>query len=250
MQQLGGGGGTISPTDISDLVAWYDASNTGDITANGLDQVTDWAGRDGYGPTVSRGATNAVRSAQETQNSLNVVSFDGTAGGLNSNSPFMFAAGALTVFVVARFSSTAGLRPLVGETNGTSDASSQYNPLRLQTISSTAQLIGSGARFGGSQWLLSLSGTNPGIGNYFTATAIDTGSNFTIRTDGVQRVSGAYTRDATTPISQFRIGGLQFSGGVGYAHSGTIAEIVVYDRVLTSDEVDDVEAYLAAKWGL
>lgn len=100
------------------------------------------------------------------------------------------------------------------------------------------------------------------IGYYVNSTFYNSSSTYTAGTYEVVSV----VHDITT-ASFFRNGASQFSGttlsragttGIfvgddssgGDELQGNIAEIIVYDRDLTSDERHDVENYLASKWNL
>lgn len=69
-----------------------------------------------------------------------------------------------------------------------------------------------------------------------------------LRTDPNSYVGGVGSGDSTLRMKLARAE-TDPAGDDGQLH-GYIAEIVAYDRVLSDDEIDVVEAYLAAKWGL
>lgn len=52
VQGAGGVGGAFSPSDLTSLLAWYDATDSSTITASGS-SLTQLTGKEGFGPTLT-----------------------------------------------------------------------------------------------------------------------------------------------------------------------------------------------------
>lgn len=65
-------GSSWLPTDLADLIAWVDASDTATITLSGSD-ATAWADKSGNGNNLT--GTGYAQSGTRTQNGLNVLDF-------------------------------------------------------------------------------------------------------------------------------------------------------------------------------
>ena len=105
-----GGGGTWTPADWSPS-AWFDSGTSADFTLSG-GVVDDWDSTVGTGLSVS--ATGSTRPAygSATQNSLNLVTFDGVNDALISGSAVLsdyITASAATLVVVFRPREASGI---------------------------------------------------------------------------------------------------------------------------------------------
>lgn len=92
-------------------------------------------------------------------------------------------------------------------------------------------------------WLTNAGGAPAASGAHLYTAAIDRGVRAEVFGDGALVVSS--TSATTTPVG-LSIGGWAASEFTAAA----VAEVVVFDRVLTVEERRTLEAYLAAKWGL
>lgn len=249
-------GVTFLPSDVAGLHTWYDASTTADITKNGSDQVTAWAGHSGFGTTLTCSATNAVKSGINTQNGRNVVTF--ASGLMTHASPFMYSTlngnGAITIFIVANATTTSGtgLETFVTEVN-TSDASSQVC-FRAQTLSSPAnEFICSCAKQGVGQWLTAGSGTGVvGGGARIMMFKLDgTGGpdTWAARVDKAAGNSGTFTTDTSTTINQFGMGAMNNSSSPVHFLPGHMCETLIYTSAVSAGNITLIESYFA-RWGL
>jgi len=95
----------------------------------------------------------------------------------------------------------------------------------------------------GAQWTL----TDTGQWSYITAGF--NGSSGLLRENGVENSAGAGDT-GTRKISAGTIGNASEYAGFGGAWKEKIAEIIMYDRALSTSEIEGIEEYLADKWGL
>ena len=70
------------------------------------------------------------------------------------------------------------------------------------------------------------------------------GASSTIRLNGAQISSGSLGSSGIGP--EIYVGSNKFGAGL---FKGTIAELLIYSKALSTTERDNVEAYLKAKWG-
>ena len=77
LSRVRGAPGPFAPSDISNLDAWYDASDAATISATGA-LVDQWNDKSGNGYHLTAAGGNRPSTGTRTQNSLNVIDADGT----------------------------------------------------------------------------------------------------------------------------------------------------------------------------
>ena len=219
----------FSPSDIDDLFSWWDA---GTLTLNDDDAVTQWDDLS----TTANNATQGTSSLQPTFktnqiNSLPAVRFASD----QLNTGVAKALRPVTAFAVVKSNNVGNNRVLIGATTGGVDAGSfgwRHNASKQNLLREGVEGVGtSTTNLTSSQWQL-WDVTWDSSGHEF---GLD-GSN-----DGSGSAGGAPTSRA------IRIGA---RANESDRWDGDIAEIIVYDRALTSSERGDVRNYLLTKYGL
>lgn len=233
---VSGGGATPLPATIPDLVWWFDASIT-NITANNIvSRLRD------SGPFLNSAAeTGATLSATVRDatllNSLPVLTWPGNSGGrftLNSGLPLQsggsfFAVVNPTAMPAFNMSGpNASLRYTTGDSNG-----------KPTLVVSLVVIIAEAT-----------TPLTPGAWQQCNATYNTTTHNYSFRLGSAADGSGTAGGGAAAPITGTTdsFGYSAVSGGEDA--SGSVAEFIVYNRELTLTEVQSVEAYLTAKWGV
>jgi len=217
-----------TPTNISGCVLWLSA-DTGVVT-NGDGSVSAWNDSSGNGFNASQGAsTSQPVLVKSVLNGRPVVRFDGVNDSLVTTDLSGQFPAAATLFVVTTISNDASYELVYTAAhwdewwrfNG--DSKSYPAVFRTPRIEQYCQMPGSGSH------LFSVSSS---------------ASTWEMWIDGV-------TQGASTNGS-FSAGGTQTigSGGSGGPLCGDIAEIIEYNRDLTTDERDRVSMYLAEKYAL
>lgn len=220
----------FSPSDLSSLRIWLDASDTSTITASGSPlKVSQLNDKSGFANHVSQ-ATASLQptSGASTQNGLNVLD---AADDLLSNS-YQLTAGHTVVSVYKH----------------TTEA---------QTVLHCffgAGLSGQGMGFGYNTdsnlynsfiWAGTESTRNVAFDSGFVIQGMTVTSSWahTVRLNGE---SGNTTSTSTPSISS----GFKaiVEGGAGLA--GSLAETVVFNSALSTTDLEKVEGYLAHKWNL
>jgi hypothetical protein len=234
---------TTSTVPTSGLTCWYKADN-GAILSSG--SVTSWIDVSGSGSTASQ----TTSSAQPTFNSsaingLPAVIFNGSSDYLNMPAGFSNFASGVSIFVVV---------------NPTA-ASPYYN-----TFLDFANTTNYGTN---AIQLVQPSGTNlsfqqfDSVGNVYSVTsssAITTGSYrlFEVTHDGtaigtmyanavqIAQNTAMSSTSSLNPAHNFLA--CQVNGGVNY-FTGGIAEVLIYNRLLTNSQRLGVEQYLVGRYG-
>jgi len=235
---LGGAASTITPTDISDLYAWYDATDITTITKVGdSDRVSGWANKEG---TTTRNLYMATTANQPLwlsadRNGKDVLDFstvgaDGrfmkTSIGLAEEAqPISF------VMVVEMASNNSTSRDLLQGYTGA-------NPFPVFNKASNNDKFG----------------INMGTLLSFTETGI---------ADTWQYMTLIYN----TTASEIRVGGVQVaSGNVGSSYDALplrvgvswnndafwdakIMHVVFYTKLLSASEITDIESWASAQMG-
>jgi len=219
--------GIPSPTAISGCRLWFDGADSSSITTSG-GYITQWRDKSGNGTHlgVSTGGQNALIS-DSSYTSNTVVSFP-NGNVLVTGSAISYSADQTTVFVVARFISfpSAGIGmvfALPDDSGGPGDYSIRYYNNILN--SGDANDIGYSGRY-------YVNGTNsvPSSSSTYTTYHMIS-SAFSSTRSGSSRVSLS-----STFLSRYFI--------------GNIAEVIVFSSALTSFQRQQIEGYLANKWGL
>lgn len=226
-----GAAAPFTPTDVSDLQFWFDADAITGLSDT--DPVAQWDDESGN----ARHATQATGTAQPTYrtnvlNSLPVVRFDG-GDFLRYVTTISFAQ-PNTVFAVAKRTGT-GTRQYVFDGGEGGAGTGERHLLALYNTNNAQMWAGAWLDGGASDtaWHLFRLHYN--------------GGSSTFHRDGSSAASGnAGTHAFENGIN---IGAGRTSGNPDKL-DGDVAEILVYSRTLTAQEISDVEGYLTSKWGL
>jgi len=255
----GGGGGdgggdpdppAWAPTDIANIALWldatsglYDATTGGSaVTANGA-YVARWEDLSGNARHFAQATVNSRPVlATAALNGKPTIFFDGTDDFLDATYSRPYAA--QTLFVVFQVHATPTLQAgIFAETeNGVSDLSIYTAATRRSTeICSYANNSTS-----------PLSGKTFTLGAYHIGTFTHSGSEILNYLDGVAGTPAADTfPNATLNIARARVSGrINNTGTINAPGANSIAEVIAYDRLLTTTERDTVHAYLSTKWGI
>jgi len=212
----------FSPTDLSGLSLWLKAD--AGITLSGSD-VTAWADQSGNG-------NNATATDTPTLSTVGGKTFVDFAGGYFTGNE-LITSSYVTIMCVARYSETSDIAMMFEQVSeGDGDNLAFYRGFDLE---------GGFRIFNGSD-LSSSSLTNDNQTYLFGTTVNnDTG---TLYLNGSQDAND-YCGDRV-PAGTYYLG--RFWGGGSTTTALQMAEIVIYDRVLTSPERIQVEDYLNTKY--
>ncbi len=231
------------PTNISDIITWLDATDeativdgAGNDAASGgfSGDVATWFDKSGNNNHVTQG--NAGERPTYTFGALNgenVLRFDGNNDRLTGTAPT--TTNQLTTFTVFTRTGGGGSREAIFEYGGIPDASRNAifltgtNPRHFDASPNTFRNYTGNIVFG----------------DYEIVSSVQNGVNVAGSIDGVEFLNTVTT--ARTPTTLLTIGDDFTSGDEIH---GDIAEQIAFERELTAFEQEQIEGYLAHKYGL
>lgn len=236
----------FSPTGISGLALWLDASDSSTITLDGSNNVSQWNDKSGNGRNATQATTLKRPSYPSSSwNGLNAVVFDGVDDNL-STAAFTF--GNYTIFgVVSRPWSVNQYRGWFGHgyagTSGKGTVQAQDNVASSFNAGETCY-FGDGFNAGRTPRAF---GAKPAVSdNIPVCFAARIGGSTTARVNGIANTRIADNGTSTTASNAFVVGS---TGESTDRWNGRVCELVLYSRELTDAEIVSVENYLRAKWG-
>ncbi len=249
----GGGGGepVWTPASLASLALWldatsglYDATSGGALVTASGSAIGRWEDR----------STNARHFAQSTVNSRpvlaasslngkNTITFDGTDDFLDGLYTRSYPAQSLfVVFSIAASKTQAGI---FAESLAAVTDQANY-------LAATQKVLQIGSTANASATLLSPQ--NITLSSFAIGTFTHTGTQIINYLNGTAAAAAADTfPTANYEVVRARLGGRINSNGTnvtGSNLSGSIAEVIAYDRLLTTAERQQVESYLGTKWGI
>ena len=244
-------GAVLSPTAGASL--WFDASSSGSVLNGGGgsattgDKVTQWNNLGSSGGSVASTGGNGPTFGSDTINGKPVLNFGGSANNaLASGSIYTNTGSTASAFIVMKHTMTPGGYPRSLSFSGPSndrDWSSSTNWC-LNNGGDDGSFNVERDSGGGMNF-----GTIPAIGTAYMSEVVFDGSSCNAYINGNLLGSNAYPNSPNFNIDRVAIGA---GWGAGYAlesgYTGSIAEILVYNSALTTEQRKATEAYLNAKW--
>lgn len=224
---------TFSPTNISGCQVWFDAGDPSTIVAP-TGAVTSWTSKGAAAMTATPSGTAPTYTKY---NGYPCLAFNGTSTKMLTNTTGSFGTtGTTWIAVSVNFSPvSASLPPDASVVMATQGGTGPERGIRYSSsIAATSYSINNGT-------LRQDTGNNTnGIRGF-----IETASAFNAYTNGTNTVTNntAVTFQASSNqglvLGQWNVGWL----------NGVIFELLIYNRDLTITEYQQVEGYLAQKWG-
>ena len=228
----------FSPLNVSGCVLWFDAEDTKTMTFSGS-TVTSWTskGSSTVSTSVVSGSTNPTYT---TYNNLPALGFNGTSTYIQTANVSVPGTGTTWITCSVNLTPVTVSTPVdssvVLATNSPGERAIRYSATGANTyytinrnLTNTADLLRG-----------QINENANGIRGF-----MDTASYFTGFTNGTQTVSNTNAVTYVAPANQPFLMGKWASGYL----NGYIYESLVYNRVLTLEEYQQVEGYLAQKWG-
>jgi hypothetical protein len=214
---------------------WLDAADSSTLTLTGSN-VTQWRDKSGNGYH----ATGVGSTTRQAFNSLQGIALGGTESFSFSNATAINTTTALTTFIVASASASAPdnfarLLVFVGATGG--DAQTTSNVVAFQRSD--------GNQIGYERAALSRGSITYTAPFQFVGSAVFNPSSGIQYINGSSNASGGAT--GAFGYSQYWIG---MRPGGAFVWRGTVCEVLAYNFDMPLDQRQQVEGYLAAKWGL
>lgn len=238
-------GTSFSPTDISGLVAWWDASDVSTITLDGSNNVSEWRDKSGNSRHMAQSNT-LVRPAYgtQTQNGLNLIVTDAAgqtrldSGNIATTAWWGAARQTGTIIRVVR-SITGTINGGIHGQGGVFSDTMIFRPTQILQFRHGSFNSDANGGYGG---------TLPTGGMDLLVHEVDL-SVPTVRVLRNGSLFATLTPGSTTPFTAafnqfYRI---NWDAAATTAYH---AEHIFYNRILTSGEMSQVRNYLTAKWGL
>jgi hypothetical protein len=234
-------GGITDPTDIANLEAWWDAADTGSITATG-NSVTQWNDKSGNGLHLNQ-VNASPQTGTMTQNGLNVIDFNGSSQAMGITPAFVYDLGSMTFFAVVKAEVNTQTSVLC-EATGTS-AAQQYL-IGVWDVGYFQHLSNGPV----TEFDIAAS-SDLSDGSYHIMIADDSGTVARVFSDDPvtpEVTSATYARSGTG-LNSLRIGVRQ-RNTLQVWFNGQMAELIIYSGVLSDADRQAVYDYLTDKWGL
>lgn len=231
---------TFQPLDIQGCILWLDAADRSNVILNGS-TVSQWSDKSSF----SNHAIQATGSNQPTyvnsvQNGLPVIRFTSnvtTPTTFFNNTTMAFPATPYAIFVVAR--GDAGKPSSTGFLYAFKSNSSAEGTFARVLAYSGANAFGIG--IGASQ------STGVSRSTWSVVSLLDRSTVAIPYVNTVNPPSTTITPSTTSATTGYVVGE---SSSTGQNWNGDIAEIIVYNRDICGMDQQQVEGYLAKKWGL
>jgi hypothetical protein len=231
---------SFTPTLISGISHWFDATDSSTITLSS-GYLTQWNDKSGGGRNLSAvsGLANATVSSA-FQNGLNVFNFSGNGlyRSAANNTPYPLEA----YIIVALKSLTTHVDVLgMGDT-----ATDSFNSLTFSEHTASRWHNGSSSF---TRTPNCVSPTNETSTGFLLIQWSIANNNFLIRRNGTQLVQTASYTYTLPSGSVFQIG-FRYPPSNSANFSGYIGELVVFNTQLGTTSRQQIEGYLAWKWGI
>ena len=224
------------PTDFSDLVIWLkaDSGATFDIPTK---RVSAWDDQSGEGNRVTQGTTanQPLRHGYDGANDKTYFSFDGTNDSFVSSANAPITTNSYTAFVVAKKNDTGTeITPIFSYTRTSTSIIIGFQNNKFYTSVSEALVLISRESERADDYGLFQTNFNGNTGKLVVSTNGGSDSSVT---------SAEWNSAITFNAAQFKIG----AKATLFANTN-IQEIIVFNRVLESSEIEDIKGYLNYKY--
>lgn len=235
----------FQPIDIDGCALWLDAADASTISISSINNISQWRDKSSSGLTGT--AVNSPGYFISSINGLPAVVFSSGTQYIDYGNNLNLGTSGVYVFTVAKYDNASD-----GAIIGKSSARGLAGRWSLLRISGSTDMLADGTG----------SGVQSGYADTSTLTQLISGywdrSNVVIRQNGTQRNSIGLSSSTNLSTSDSLFVGAYQSGTGGAPPTsglyfiGKIGEIIVYipPNPLTVNQIQRIESYLAAKWGL
>jgi hypothetical protein len=247
----------FTPTSIAGCRLWLDAADTSSIAVSGT-AVTQWNDKSGQANHFTQVSSSARPvSGTTTQNSKNVVVFDGVNDCLNTNQTaaywkFMQNTPA-TIFFAINKTTTKASGSIMSNNDGTSSAigfgvlvrNANTDIFHWNTFGTSGNYVirnATSAVYTTNSFFYSSVTSDPTNGTAANRSEIRYKAGSAIKNN-----VDTDTASSSNPTYALQIGA---DGASDQFLEGNIGEIIIYDTALNSTNRAKVETYLATKWGV
>lgn len=230
----------FTPKSLTGLQLWLDAVDLTSLSYSGSN-VTAWADKSGNGNNAT-----ATGSPTLVQNSINGVQSIATDNGNYFNGSISITGTSFTCFAVA---TTSSPMPLTGSDQRLVSLANGTNTDYGETGGAIALFNQSGTNTIATYRVYTTRASNPIIQNTpFLAVGQNDGTNAYLWFNGSAGTLPSSESSGTFEITKYGIGN---QANPTYENwIGNIGEIIIFNTALTTSQRQQVEGYLAWKWGL
>jgi hypothetical protein len=252
----------FQPTDIAGCVVWLDGADQSTLTLSGSN-ITAWRDK-----TVFKNNVNSISATAPTYNSADSsVNFVASSGTFMRGTMSQTYSNSVSVFVVASIATQSTpsfprLSMLGLSTTANSILIGQQlyvdggNPRVITYLPTNTNPVGQGTNI-----MTLISNVTYGTRQVITNVSSYIGTTYTISTllngnpqnTSVSTTSGTFTANSANVASYNKYSLANYpdaASTTGDSYNGKIFEYLVFNRVLTTAERQQVEGYLTDKWGL
>ncbi len=238
----------FSPNALSGLNLWLDAADSSTITTSGS-SVTQWRDKSSSGYTFTQGNTSlSPKYGLNTMNGLNVITSQGSQYLQITNWSQNFTTA--TFFYVLQPTNSFSTWEFIGVLMSPQVTGTPYIYIELFGLTSPNLFTATFSSYNNGGF-----GGNLGSGSITGSTYLMTGlfrANTSTNSANVNGTPfGGYNFTGTANFSSSASNVTLYTAGYpGNSKSGLYSEIIMFNRVLSVSEYQQVEGYLAWKWGL
>lgn len=217
----------------SGLRAWWDASRT---SVGAVASLPDFSGN-GYNATQPTGASQPICTANQ-KNGKNTILFNGSNTLIVPAALYPLPTAANTIFQVSKRNVDSGTQVVFNMASGGDST------FRLASFYSAGAGLVTFRNDNSLGTPIQTSGITTTNYNIVTSTFNGTtGQSIQINNGTTLTNTGG---SANGGVDRSNIG----SSGASFILTGAIAEIIIYNRLLSSAEISQVNRYLSGKWGI
>jgi hypothetical protein len=251
-----GGAAPVSiPASVSGLQLWLDAADASTFTLSSGSNVSTWIDKSGSNSSLSNTTSNPPIFI--TYNGYPTVSFRGTLSGTSnvlSNQTFSVAPANISIFIV-----TQELQNGPGGYIHPGILTIFPNPLSGNDYRDGLTIDGGNTSsvifevYGGSGTITGIEYSGSGLTPRGVYSVVNTSNVMFGYANGTQWGTNTFTFNATNVGIAL---GMRYTGGSlrvdngASAFDGNISEVILYNTALNTTQRQQIEGYLAWKWGL
>jgi lysophospholipase L1-like esterase len=239
---------TFVPSDIADLALWLDASHDASFSFSSGTVVSAWNDRSGNARNFT--TVNGAPTRSASVNGLRAVWLDGVDDALSAGDTLDLGTSSLSIFAVVKRNLAGANQAILGKYKVT-PADGGY--VLLFTATNFLETVFDPGTLNVTDSTATTSLDSRVMGVIVDRSAGTVTQRLARATNGTNTFTPDSGSSRNTTHSLW-MGALRNSGDtgfqVGFWLNGYVCEVVVYLQALDTTDRDQVEAYLAAKWGL
>ena len=228
----------FQPTDVPGCALWLDAADQTSLTLTGLN-VTQWRDKSGNGRHVA-----PIGTAPTYTQVADAITF--TTNNMRGNANYLHNStnGTWSAFTVCRPTSLSANPRILSYDNSPNRVG------QMLIVNSDGSTGGLGFTNGGSPFFAFTGAGSVSSNTRFQMSVVNSAAAIATYLNGNNPVTSSHGTNITAANSTFNVGAYQEGSFVGTYFTGQLFELLVYSNDLTTAQRQQVEGYLAGKWGI